>query len=57
MPLNDDPNAIPDDVYWAEWAEDVEKQKLAGEPACQSAPPQEVVDQVLADLDGDGVPG
>lgn len=55
MPLNDDPNALPDDDYWARWQDAVDAQ--GGEPGCGHAPPAELVAQIEADLDGDGLPG
>ena len=55
MPLNDDPNAMTDEEYWAKWEKAVEKQ--GGTPGCSDAPPAELVAQIAADLDGDGEPG
>ncbi len=57
MVLNDDPNAMSDDEYWARYDDAVAEQLKAGEAACGHAPPAELVAKIEADLDGDGVPG
>lgn len=57
MVLNDDPDALSDDEYWSRWQRAADAQAAEGAPACGHAPPAELVAAVVADLDGDGLPG
>lgn len=57
MPLNTDPDAIPDNEYWARHSAAVAEQEKAGHRACGDAPPADLVARIVADLDGDGIPG
>lgn len=57
MVLNDDPDALSDDEYWSRWQRAADAQSAEGAPACGHAPPAELVTAVVADLDGDGLPG
>lgn len=52
MPLNDDPDAIPDLEYWARCEEIRVAAEAAGEPACGDAPPPDVVAEAVAELTG-----
>lgn len=45
MPLNDDPDALPDDEYWTLVGQDVEP--------CPAAVPEDVLREALARLDGE----
>lgn len=47
MPLNDDPEAMTDEQYWALWQEEVDKQ--GGTPGCGNAPPADLVAQIEAE--------
>jgi hypothetical protein len=47
MPLNNDPNAVPDTKYWGDWQIARDEQIENNRPACGDAPPADVVDTIM----------
>jgi hypothetical protein len=47
MPLNNDPNAIPDSKYWDDWQRARDEQIEANQPACGHAPPVDLITTIL----------
>ena len=51
MPLNTDPDALPDDVYWGDY-----EQHAAAHPMTGPSPDQYELDEAAARLDAAGIP-